>query len=130
MVRLDKRTEQSIRRGNSNSLTHSLGGERQAKKTRKAKGPIKGAQQKKAKGRLKKAKPKKILKINGLDLLHSETLISTSSAAIGRRLPPAAGCIDEQLATFAGTMIHEELDISGTPSDTPYALNIILDIFK
>ena len=29
-------------------------------------------------GRVKKAKPKKALKINGLDLLHSQTLLSTS----------------------------------------------------
>lgn len=111
---------------NSNSMSHALG-ERQGKKTRKAKGTVKTAQQKKNKGRLKKTKPKKIIKINGLDLLHSETLISTSSAAIGMRLPPAAGCFDEQLASFAGNMIHEEVDIPGAPTDT---LTIILDIFK
>lgn len=29
-------------------------------------------------GRVKKAKPKKTIKINGLDLLHSQTLLSTS----------------------------------------------------
>lgn len=107
-------------------MSHALG-ERQGKKTRKAKGTVKTAQQKKNKGRLKKTKPKKIIKINGLDLLHSETLISTSSAAIGMRLPPAAGCFDEQLASFAGNMIHEEVDIPGAPTDT---LTIILDIFK
>lgn len=29
-------------------------------------------------GRVKKGKPKKTIKINGLDLLHNETLLSTS----------------------------------------------------
>lgn len=29
-------------------------------------------------GRVKKGKPKKAIKINGLDLLHNETLLSTS----------------------------------------------------
>lgn len=29
-------------------------------------------------GRVKKGKPKKTIKINGLDLLHSQTLLSTS----------------------------------------------------
>lgn len=31
-----------------------------------------------ARGRVKKAKPKKAIKITGLDLLHSQTLLSTS----------------------------------------------------
>jgi hypothetical protein len=31
-----------------------------------------------SRGRVKKAKPKKTIKINGLDLLHSQTLLSTS----------------------------------------------------
>ena len=31
-----------------------------------------------ARGRVKKGKPKKTIKINGLDLLHSQTLLSTS----------------------------------------------------
>lgn len=33
-------------------------------------------------GRVKKAKPKKPIKINGLDLLHSQTLLSTSPQGI------------------------------------------------
>ncbi len=34
--------------------------------------------QRKVKGRLRRAKSKKVIKIIGLDLLHSETLLSTS----------------------------------------------------
>lgn len=80
------------------------------------------------KGRIRK--PKRPLKIDGLDLLHTRTLFSTSDQAIGMRLPPAQGCIDEHLAAYAGTMIHEELDIPSTSTETPYALKILLDVYK
>lgn len=46
------------------------------------------------------------------------------------RLPPAAGCIDEHLTSFAGTMIHEELDVSSVPTETPYAVKILLDVYR
>lgn len=46
------------------------------------------------------------------------------------RLPPAAGCIDEHLASFAGTMIHEELDMPAAPTEIPYALKILLDVYR
>jgi len=36
----------------------------------------------KHKGRLKKAKNKKVIKITGLDLLHTQTLLSTSPQGI------------------------------------------------
>lgn len=75
-------------------------------------------------------KPKRPVKIEGLDLLHNRTLFSTSDQAIGMRLPPAAGCIDEHLTSFAGTMIHEELDVSSMPTETPYAIKILLDIYR
>jgi [histone H3]-lysine79 N-trimethyltransferase len=84
-----------------------------------------------AAGRIRKPKLKRALKITGLDLLHSQTCFSTSDKAIGMRLPPAAGCVDEQLSKYVGTMIHEELDdIPPTTNDIPYALKILLDVYK
>lgn len=83
-----------------------------------------------AKGRIRKPKLKRPLKISGLDLLHSQTLFSTSDQAIGMRLPPAAGCIDEQLTNYAGTMTHEELDVPDPSTEPPYALKILLDVYK
>ena len=100
------------------------------KKRKVTKTKLTKAAQKKAKARIRKQKPKKALKISGLDLLHSQTLQSTSDQMIGRRLPPAAGCRDERLASFAGTMIHEELEIPAAPSETPYGLKILLDVYK
>lgn len=73
---------------------------------------------------------KKNIKIIGLDLLHSHTLSSTSNEAIGRKLPPAPGCVDQQLTSLTGDMQHTELDIPTAPSDTPYALQILLDMFR
>ncbi|XP_055601875.1 histone-lysine N-methyltransferase, H3 lysine-79 specific isoform X2 [Uranotaenia lowii] len=83
----------------------------------------------KRRGRVKKGRQRK-LNINGLDLLHSETLLSTSEQAIGKRLPPAPGCVDQLLTSIAGDMQHSELDIPEAPSETPYALQILLDLFK
>lgn len=40
--------------------------------------PVKQQQVKRPRGRVKKTKPKKAIKITGLDLLHSQTLLSTS----------------------------------------------------
>ncbi|KAG4077343.1 hypothetical protein HA402_009744 [Bradysia odoriphaga] len=75
-----------------------------------------------AKAGNKKGGRKRNLKIVGLDLLHSHTLNSTSTEAIGRKLPPAPGCVDQQLTSLTGGMHHVELDIPSAPSDTPYAL--------
>jgi [histone H3]-lysine79 N-trimethyltransferase len=94
-------------------------------KTKKISAPKKAG-----KGRNKKPKLKRALKISGLDLLHSQTLFSTSDQAIGLRLPPAAGCIDEALTNYAGTMIHEELDVPSTSTEIPYSLKILLDVYK
>lgn len=80
------------------------------------------------KGRVRK--PRRPIKITGLDLLHSQTLFSTSDQAIGSRLPPAAGCVDERLTNYAGTMIHEELEFSTVSKETPYALKILLDVYR
>lgn len=78
----------------------------------------------------KKGGRKKNLKIVGLDLLHSHTLNSTSTEAIGRKLPAAPGCVDQQLTSLTGGMQHSELDIPTAPSDTPYALQILLDMYR
>lgn len=86
------------------------------------------ASKKNPKGRIRKAK--RPIKITGLDLLHSQTLFSTSDQAIGMRLPPAAGCVDQHLASYAGTMTHEELDLPAAPTETPYALKILLDVYR
>lgn len=73
---------------------------------------------------------RKSIKIVGLDLLHSHTLSSTSSEVIGRKLPAAPGCVDQQLTSLTGDMQHNELDIPAAPSDTPYALQILLDLYR
>lgn len=79
---------------------------------------------------VKKGGRKRSLKIVGLDLLHSHTLSSTSEEVIGRKLPPAPGTVDQQLTSLAGTMQHQELEIPVAPSDTPYALQILLDMYR
>ncbi|KAF5285705.1 hypothetical protein FQA39_LY16511 [Lamprigera yunnana] len=81
-------------------------------------------------GRVKKGKPKKTLKINGLDLLHSQTLLSTSPQAIGKKLPPARGCVDQQLTALSSNLIHNELDIPQAPESTPYSLQILMHMFR
>ncbi|XP_042876081.1 histone-lysine N-methyltransferase, H3 lysine-79 specific-like isoform X10 [Penaeus japonicus] len=52
---------------------------------------------------------KKPIKINGLDLLHTQTLLSTTEVG--------------------GVIRHEELPIP-PKSDTPYALEVLLDVFR
>lgn len=84
----------------------------------------------KKRGRLRKGKQRKSLKIVGLDLLHSKTLLSTSVEVLGKKLPPAPGCIDQQLTSLTGNMEHTELEIPTAPGETPYALQILLDMFR
>ncbi|XP_050497396.1 histone-lysine N-methyltransferase, H3 lysine-79 specific isoform X2 [Diabrotica virgifera virgifera] len=82
-------------------------------------------------GRMKKTRAKKQIKINGLDLLHNETLLSTSPQASGKKLPPAPGCVDQQLTTLSSdSIVHNELDIPEQPAETPYGLQVLLDMFK
>lgn len=93
--------------------------------------PNQKAQPKSRRGRVKKGKPKKTIKINGLDLLHSQTLLSTSPQAMGKKLPPAPGCVDQQLTTLSSEVIvHNELDIPEAPAETPYGLQVLLDMFR
>uniref|UniRef100_A0A1L8DWJ1 Histone-lysine N-methyltransferase, H3 lysine-79 specific n=1 Tax=Nyssomyia neivai TaxID=330878 RepID=A0A1L8DWJ1_9DIPT len=84
----------------------------------------------KKRGRIRKGKQRKSIKIVGLDLLHSKTLLSTSAEMMGKKLPPAPGCVDQQLTSLTGNMEHAELDIPTAPGETPYALQILLDMFR
>ncbi|TGZ54651.1 Histone-lysine N-methyltransferase, H3 lysine-79 specific [Temnothorax longispinosus] len=85
---------------------------------------------------IKRAKPKKAINISGLDLLHSQTLLSTSPQALGKKPPPAPGCVDQQLSSLSLSLqshsisVHEELSIPPAPSATPYALQILLDLYR
>ncbi|XP_068230537.1 histone-lysine N-methyltransferase, H3 lysine-79 specific isoform X6 [Palaemon carinicauda] len=81
---------------------------------------------------------KKVIKINGLDLLHTQTLLSTNSDdASGKSSTykdPAPGCVDQKLSmisasTTGGILRHEELPIPPS-SNTPYALEVLLDIMR
>lgn len=83
-------------------------------------------------------RPKKIIKINGLDLLHTQTLLSTNSDdASGKSASykdPAPGCVDQKLpmistSTACGILRHEELPIPPS-SNTPYALEVLLDVMR
>jgi len=54
-------------------------------------------------------------------------------SAGGRKLPPAPGCVDQQLTSLAvqgPALVHEELEIPAAPADTPYALQILLELFR
>lgn len=53
-------------------------------------------------------------------------------AAIGKKPPPAPGCVDQQLTslTLNSNSVHTELDIPPAPADTPYALQILLDMYR
>ncbi|KAH8318764.1 hypothetical protein KR074_005696 [Drosophila pseudoananassae] len=84
------------------------------------------------KGRMKKgARGRKSLKIAGLEALHKQTVLSTSLDAMTKKLPAAPGTVDQQLtALLTDNMAHTELDIPTAPQDTPYALQILLDVFR
>lgn len=55
---------------------------------------------------------------------------------MGKKLPPAPGCVDQQLTslrvmpTVELSDLHNELDIPTAPADTPYALQLLLDMFR
>lgn len=88
------------------------------------------ASRRKPKGR--RTKSRRPIKISGLDLLHSETLLSTSPEKVGRKPPPAPGCVDQQLTSLTSNArtVHEELEIPPVPAATPYSLQILLDLFR
>lgn len=49
---------------------------------------------------------------------------------MGKKLPPPPGCVDQQLTALSTEMTHTELDIPEAPADTPYALQILLDMYR
>ncbi|XP_048510630.1 histone-lysine N-methyltransferase, H3 lysine-79 specific isoform X2 [Athalia rosae] len=121
----------------------SLKNRRQPSKLRRKlnRKPSNGVPRPPARGRqrgrgVKKARPKKAINISGLDLLHSQTLLSTSPQALGKKPPPAPGCVDQHLSSLSlalqphSTSVHEELSIPAAPSATPYALQILLDLHR
>ncbi|XP_024942062.1 histone-lysine N-methyltransferase, H3 lysine-79 specific isoform X2 [Cephus cinctus] len=119
----NRRQPTKIRRKLNRKATNGIG----------ARPPARGRQR----GRgVKKSKPKKAINISGLDLLHSQTLLSTSPQALGKKPPPAPGCVDQQLSSLSlslqphSTSVHEELSIPPAPSATPYALQILLDLYR
>lgn len=44
-------------------------------------------------------------------------------------MPPAPGCVDQQLTSLTRP-VHEELDIPPAPAHTPYALQVLLDLYR
>ncbi|KAM8701568.1 hypothetical protein ACLKA7_007649 [Drosophila subpalustris] len=84
------------------------------------------------KGRLKKGqRGRKCLNIAELDVLHKQTVWSTSLDAMTKKMPAAPGTVDQQLTSLLrGDMSHRELDIPVASQDTPYSLQILLDVFR
>ncbi|XP_059477589.1 histone-lysine N-methyltransferase, H3 lysine-79 specific isoform X2 [Neocloeon triangulifer] len=88
----------------------------------------------KPKGKIARQKKKRAIKINGLDLLHSQTLLSTSNQAQGQKLPPAPGCVDQQLPSLilvencAPSIVHNEVEPRN--SLEPYGLQVLLDSIR
>lgn len=75
----------------------------------------KGGPGRKPRGRVGKRgggqRNKRKIQITGLDLLHTQTLLSTTSPQ-GQKLPPAPGCIDQQLpwnVLPSVIPVHEEI---------------------
>ena len=136
-------SEQQVSNSDSDPDDSSIKTRRQSNKMRRklnrkaANGISRQSVRGRQKGRgVKKAKPKKAINISGLDLLHSQTLLSTSPQALGKKPPPAPGCVDQQLSSISMSLqsnantMHEELSIPAAPSATPYALQILLDLYR
>ena len=106
------------------------------KKPVKAGIAAKGGPGRKPRGRVGKRgggpRNKRKIQIIGLDLLHTQTLLSTTSPQ-GQKLPPAPGCIDQQLPwnILPGAIpIHEEIPstqtiVSNDATNVPRALQVL-----
>ncbi|CAL4067690.1 unnamed protein product, partial [Meganyctiphanes norvegica] len=74
---------------------------------------------------------KKPIKINGLDLLHTQTLLSCATEDSSGGV--ALGTVDQKLSSISsstdGVLKHEELPIPPA-RDTPYALEVLLDMLR
>ncbi|XP_076335683.1 uncharacterized protein LOC143238923 isoform X2 [Tachypleus tridentatus] len=88
---------------------------------------VKSGGQKKKPGRPKKGlvktKPRKALNFNGLDILHKQTVLSTSGG-VGRS-EPAPGCIDQKLDTVVVNPANTAISL--TCMEVPPALQQLLD---
>ncbi|KAL1463487.1 hypothetical protein WDU94_015235, partial [Cyamophila willieti] len=55
---------------------------------------------------------------------------------VGKKLPPARGCVDQTLTSLSTAQalpvggLHTELEIPPTPAETPYSLQMLLDILR
>lgn len=79
------------------------------KRVAKKKDPTPPSQTAKQLPKIKKTKkPKKAMNISGLDLLHSETILSTAGIQ-NVKLPPPPGCIEHQLNGFYEDDEHIQL---------------------
>ncbi|KAI9565726.1 putative histone-lysine N-methyltransferase [Daphnia sinensis] len=131
----------------SNNSNHDSQSEAdEAKKTVKTKQgkpsvAAKGGPGRKPRGRIGKRgggpRNKRKIQITGLDLLHTQTLLSTTSPQ-GQKLPPAPGCIDQQLPwnVLPGVIpVHEEIPptqplIADEARNIPRALQVYLDTVR
>lgn len=92
-----------------------------------------GRPKKAACGRNRKKKSKNI-RISGLDLLHSQTILSTSPQATFRRPPPAPGCVDQKLSSIRcgspllGAVALEPLNSPG--ANISANLEILMESFR
>ena len=76
------------------------------------------------------ARNKRRIQINGLDLLHTQTVLSTSTQERG---PAAPGCIDQPLTKISlptGVPVHEEIPptqaiIAHNGKKIPYGLHVM-----
>jgi hypothetical protein len=96
----------------------------------------KGGPGRKPRGRVGKRgggpRNKRKIQITGLDLLHTQTLLSTTSPQ-GQKLPPAPGCIDQQLPwnILPGAIpVHEEIPpnqpiVANDATNVPRALQVL-----
>lgn len=109
------------------------------KKPGRAPGVKAGPGRKPTRGRVGKRgggpRNKRRIQITGLDLLHTQTLLSTSTQ--DKKLPPAPGCIDQQLTRVALSrpVVHEEIPpnvaiVADDGTNIPYGLQVLLDVYR
>jgi hypothetical protein len=65
-----------------------------------------------SRGRVRKGKPKKTIKINGLDLLHSQTLLSTSPQGELHCQSLALACLTEYWAVLSSETLEQRFSAS------------------
>jgi H3 lysine-79-specific histone-lysine N-methyltransferase len=100
-------------------------------KTAAGRRPARGRVGKRGGGAATARNKRRVLQITGLDLLHTQTLLSTSSQTA--KLPAAPGCIDQQLTrvTLPGAICHEEIPpmsiIADDGTNIPYSLKVIIN---